>query len=327
MFQSIAQCTLRSLRSLGLLACFAFLLITTSVAHSEESGFSVSNFWSHWGDGKAEVAAYDLRHPRYGEQRKGLAVSIFVTENFSVSKGVKTDESHADTTDVVPVLKLNLVEDFPTGVYDYNLMTSVFAATEPRFGRLPGTPLKISFSSQEWCGHVYQQFRFNQSAIASESHSYFEGEEDQRVTLDYPESGIAADSLYHWARGLSAPYLAPGETRTLPLLSSLKSLRLKHLEPEWKSAQFSRSGKTSEITVPAGTFVVEVYRVEQAGGTFIEFFVEKSAPQKIIKWESSEGISAELVGVKRLEYWSLKDNNSSELLKQIGVSPRPPRTT
>jgi len=37
-------------------------------------------FWKHWGDGRAEVASYDLTYPRYGELRSGTAVTVFVTE-------------------------------------------------------------------------------------------------------------------------------------------------------------------------------------------------------------------------------------------------------
>ncbi len=42
-------------------------------------------FWSHWGDGKAELDGYALTQPRYGELREGTAVLIFVTEDFSDS--------------------------------------------------------------------------------------------------------------------------------------------------------------------------------------------------------------------------------------------------
>ena len=47
------------------------------------------------------------------------------------------------------MLKLNSVRDFQTGIYHYNVMTSVFARVAA------GWPIaKVSFSSQEWCGHV-----------------------------------------------------------------------------------------------------------------------------------------------------------------------------
>ena len=48
-------------------------------------------FWNQWGDGRAELAAYDLTIPRYGEVRKGLAVSIVIPETFSSALRVKAD--------------------------------------------------------------------------------------------------------------------------------------------------------------------------------------------------------------------------------------------
>src|SRR4051812_26244976 len=77
-------------------------------------------FWKHWGDGKGELAAYDLTIPRYGQSRKGVAVTVFVTETFSNSLRVKSDPGRHPKSDEFPVMKLNLVEDFATGIYDYN---------------------------------------------------------------------------------------------------------------------------------------------------------------------------------------------------------------
>src|SRR6185503_7282151 len=81
-------------------------------------------FWKRWGDGRGELAGYDLTFPRYGSLRKGVAITIFVTETFSHSLRVKSDPGRHPASDEYPVMKLNLVQDFGTGIYDYNLMTS-----------------------------------------------------------------------------------------------------------------------------------------------------------------------------------------------------------
>jgi len=99
-------------------------------------------------------------------------VTIFVTETFSNALRVKADPGKHPAQDEVPVLKLNLVEDFPTGVYDYNLMSSSFVALTPVNERPAGAPLKVSFSSQEWCGHVWQQMLFDSRAVRLTAHSY-----------------------------------------------------------------------------------------------------------------------------------------------------------
>src|SRR5438105_143676 len=73
-----------------------------------------------WSDGRAELDGYRLTQPRYGELRKGTAVLIFVKEDFSETARVKADPGRHPPEDVFPVLKLNFVKDFQTGVYDYN---------------------------------------------------------------------------------------------------------------------------------------------------------------------------------------------------------------
>jgi len=120
-------------------------------------------FWDHWGDGKAEIAAYDLVYPRYGVERSGTAIAIFVTETFAPSAGVKSEDASRPASETVPVMKLNLVQDFATGVYDYNLMTSAFVALDAGRGVDLGRTVKIAFSAQEWCGQVYSQARLERS--------------------------------------------------------------------------------------------------------------------------------------------------------------------
>jgi hypothetical protein len=130
-----------------------------------------SAFWEHWGDGRAELAGYDLVTPRYGAERQGTAVAMFVTEPFSAGARVKADgpaREDGEGGGTFQAMKLNLIQDVPTGVYDYNLMTSAFVALQSVPGEPalpPGAPVKVSFSSQEWCGHVYPQALFRQSGV------------------------------------------------------------------------------------------------------------------------------------------------------------------
>ena len=169
-----------------------------------------SAFWRHWGDGQAEVAGYELDFPRYGTVRKGgTAVTIFVTETFSSSARVKADPGRHPDADTFPVLKLNLIQDFQTGVYDYNTMLSSFVALAPVNGRATGEATKVSYASQEWCGHVYQQLLFDPGKVRSTRHSYFDGEADSAEAMATPAGAISEDALWHWARGLAAPALEP----------------------------------------------------------------------------------------------------------------------
>src|SRR5438046_648320 len=70
---------------------------------------NADDFWSYWGDGKAELDGYQLVQSRYGEPRQGRAVMIFVTEDHSAKEKVKIegDPSQVPAAQRFPVFKLN----------------------------------------------------------------------------------------------------------------------------------------------------------------------------------------------------------------------------
>lgn len=284
------------------------------------------DFWKRWGDGKGELAGYDLTFPRYGQPRRGIAVTVFVTETFSNSLRVKSDSVKHPSTDEFPVMKLNLVEDFATGIYDYNLLTSAFVALVPVNGRPAGAATKVSFSSQEWCGGVYGQLLFDAGSARLVSHSYFDGEADQARTMSVPADALSGDAVLLWARGFAAPTVAPGERREVPLVKSIEAARLGHRPVEMLRATLSRDAAPSRVTVPAGTFEVERRTVEIAGGATWRIAVEAAEPHRIIEWETSDGEKASLLGSDRLEYWKLHGEGQDSFLARLGLKPRPPRT-
>jgi hypothetical protein len=120
---------------------------------------TAQDFWSWWGDGKGELSSYKVIVSRYGELREGHSVLIFVTEDISRTTRIKVESAAIPPNDRVPVLKLNRLVKFTTGLYDYSLLTSTFSSVNSELGRKPFAPLKISFSAQEWCGHVFQMLR------------------------------------------------------------------------------------------------------------------------------------------------------------------------
>ena len=284
-------------------------------------------FWKHWGDGQAELSGYDLTFPRYGEARKGVAVTVFVTETFSNSLRVKSDPGRHPSSDEFPVLKLNLVQDFQTGVYDYNLMTSAFVALAPVNGLSAGSATKVSFSSQEWCGNVYAQLLFDAAAARLVSHSYFDGEADQQRVLALPANALSADAILLWARGLAAPVLAPGQRREVALVQSLKTARLLHKRLEVSSAMLARDTEPVRVTVPAGAFEGERRTVQIAGGATWTVLVETAEPHRILQWETSDGEKAVLLASDRFEYWKMHGEGQEAELARLGLKPRPRRTT
>lgn len=274
---------------------------------------AAQDFWAHWGDGKAELNGYALTQPRYGEPRPGRAVLVYVTEDFSDTLRVKADPGKHPPSDVYPVMKLNAVREFPTGIYDYDVMTSTFLRVAP------GWPLaKVSFSSQEWCGHVWHQIAPRGSRLAGLFHSYFDGEADGVDDLEWPAGGVVEDALPVLVRGWMGAWLRPGESRTVPLLPSLLWARLRHQPLAWTKAQVSRSAATRAVSVPAGRFEVTVYTVAVEGGRTLTFEVEAASPFRLVRQAGPEGEELALRGSTRLPYWRLNGPGGERHLKELG---------
>lgn len=318
---------MRARRFTPLVFVTAVALVASARAQASAPGFVAAPvfgdaFWKRWGDDRAELAGYDLVTPRYGSPRHGIAVAIFVTETFSNSLRVKSDPGKHPKSDEYPVLKLNLVQDFPTGIYDYNLMTSAFVALTPVNDRPSGAPTKLSFSSQEWCGNVYAQVVLDAKGARLTSHSYFDGEADRSATLPCPNDAASEDALLLWARGLAYPLVAAGETRTAPLLRSLREARLLHRPVAVGRAQFSRDRGPHPLDVPAGHFDAELATVAVDGGRTWTFWVEREQPHRILQWRASDGEQAQLLAADRLQYWTMHDPGGEAMLAKIGLTPR-----
>jgi hypothetical protein len=275
---------------------------------------SAQDFWRHWGDGKAELNGYTLKQPRYGALRDGKAVLVFVTEDFSDALRVKADPGRHPAADVYPVLKLNAVRDFQTGIYDYNVMTSAFLRVAP------GWPVaKVSFSSQEWCGHVWHQVAPRSGRLQGLFHSYFDGEADGTDDLPFPKDGVLEDALPVLLRGWNGAYLKAGETRSVPFLPSLLWVRLNHRPLAWTTAKVARAASSRTVTVPAGRFEVDVYSVEIADGRRLGFEIEAAPPFRLVRQSGPDGEELALRGSTRLPYWQLNAPGGEKHLKELGL--------
>ncbi len=295
------------------------------VVSTVASGFALpKEFAGHWYDGKAELAGYEYKIRRYGEERQGTAVSIFVTEPFHFETQVKSNREQGENID--NVIKLNLIIDFPTGVYDYNTMLSVFAGVESlEYGKVA----KVTFSSQEWCGHTWQQMLFREGRLTGNVHSYFEGEEREDLALAVPPGGVPEDALMLWARGLLAPEVKPGASIRAETLLASKLSRLGHVEPTWRRATLSRASTAEALTVPAGVIKARLALVDVGSDLRYRFWVEEAHPHRIVKWEREHPSleeSAVLLGSDRAPYWQMNIRSAAKALARIGLNRRPPRT-
>jgi hypothetical protein len=234
---------------------------------------------------------------------------IFVTETFTDEQRVKSDGGHRDE---YPVMKLNAVMDYQTGMYDYNVMTSTFVRIDGK-GAL-GVPVKVSMSMQEWCGHVYEQLLPSEDAVQWTSHSYFDGEGDRQTPYPLRGGAVFLDALPVLVRGLVGE-LKDGTYDAFP---TLVSGRYAHKPPAWTSVTVSRSNVPSQVTVPAGTFEV-VQVTTEVDGVRTVWSVESAAPHHLVRWERSDGEVAELLGTDRIAYWQQNKPGGEDLLPSIGL--------
>jgi hypothetical protein len=239
-------------------------------------------FADYWYQGLAELDRYELEQSRYGGIHPGEAVLVYVTEEFDNSAQVKWD--HGPRDNVVPIFKLNAYRRFYTGVYPYTLLTSVFA---PVHGGNPN-PLKLSASTQEWCGHTYVQVnRRGGGQYLVQAHSYFQGEADQQLAL--PEV-TTEDELF--VRVRRAPETLP--VGTMDVLPALHALRLLHLPIEPSPA----SGTLEEVpSSPHGGTPARLYTLAYAElGRTVRIWFEPQFPFRILAWEEEQADPGESDG-------------------------------
>ncbi|MBQ4915247.1 septum formation inhibitor Maf [Maribacter sp. MMG018] len=197
-----------------------------------------NEFKKYWYAGNAEITSYELEQVRYGEVRDGKAVLIYVTEPFLKEKQVKADAQNPDN---IPVLKLNTTKKYLTGIYPYSIMTSTFYPVHNN-----QHALKVSFSAQEWCGHVYAQLN-NKDKFEIRSHSYFESEADQSLNLD---KTVLENEIWNMIR-INPDDLPKGDLEIIP---SLEYVRLSHKELKAYKAKATLTTESNinsyEITYP-----------------------------------------------------------------------------
>lgn len=272
-------------------------------------------FETLWYDGQAEVAGYVWKGSRYGELRTGEAVAIFVTETLGADTHVKLDDPSKGG---VTAMKLNLVREFQTGLYDYDTMTSAFAEV----GAFQ--PLKVTFSCQEWCGQAYESLDVGKK-LALEIASYFEGESTE-ATLAWKDGAVLGDHLFLWLRGLRGHVLAPGASRELPYLADGFERRLRHAKAEWQTLTITRAAATTSESVPAGTFPAVVYTLASTDGRTGRVAFEEAYPHRLLAWSWSRGQelldSGALTGTKRLKYWELHAEGQESLRRELGLAAR-----
>lgn len=265
---------------------------TKPTVENEDYILHDEHFNMYWYDGLAEINTYQLQQARYGEFRKGTAVMIFVTEPFSKQNFTKADtESDKNTT----VLKLNMTKNFITGVYPYSLMTSVFTPVDQPNQHA----IKISNSTQEWCGQTYMEM-IREGDFDISVQSYFEGESKAH---HHEEIGHLEDDIWNQIR-LQSEELPTGEFKMIP---SFNYLRLHHKKLDAYACNGTKSEKNEVVHYEL--FYPDLNRK-------LKIVFEASFPHKIIEWTESIDANnngnfdieskATLMESIKLDYWNKK---------------------
>ncbi len=300
------------------IAIFAFLAPLSTVQSLEQNGPSniveSEEFKNYWYDGKAEITSYKLEQARYGDLHEGYAVLVFVTEDFSKSKQVKLDDPQSAKGDDVKVLKLNRIKKFDTGIYRYSMMDSVF--TPVYLGEYPNT-LKITSSSQEWCGNTFTQLNLDDNGYEVRSFSYFESEGDDKFSL---QKEILEDEL--WARIRLAPDSLPvGRIKIIPATMASR-LTHKELEVEIAEASLEQNADDSNL--------MDYKIVYDDSGRSLVITFSKTFPYEILSWEetykSGFGKNAKTLTTKATknkvlitDYWNENEPADRALRKELGL--------
>lgn len=257
----------------------------------------------YWYNGQAEITSFKLNQARYGEMREGYAVMIFVTEDFSTETMTKADEKSLEN---ISILKMNATRNFLTGIYPYSLMTSTFFPYENGVNSL-----KISNTSQEWCGHTYLELIEQKNGYELYNASYFQKEAQRTIELD---KVYLEDDIWSQIR-LNPNMIVLGEVEILP---SFMYLRFSHIDIKPYKALLA----LNELGNGERVLSVDYIDLERA----LRITFEKKFPFKITGWEedysSGFGIKKQVLTTKasavkiiRSDYWN-KNSNADSIMRE-----------
>lgn len=261
-----------------------------------------------WSDGQAELSGYRARVNRYGEMRDAEVVLIYVTEPMDRRTWVKDDDAPAEHR--VNVLKLNAALRFQTGVYPYSVLTSVFAPVD-RYRDEALSPVKITLSVQEWCGHVFHGVWPGEDRATEQLLSYFAQEGERRRDVPTPAGSLYEDALLIQLRELDGPFAGGGDWRG-SLVPSLWSVRRTHRPMAAVEATIARTRARLDGAA------VHRFALRYADVTRT-IDVEADGAHRVLGWQASDGEEAHLLRTARLPYWQLNHDGDEAQRALFGL--------
>ena len=264
-------------------------------------------FRQYWYAGQAELNSYQLEIKRYGEKRQGQALMIFVTEDFDPLRQVKIESAQETENGKISVLKRNTIWRFVTGIYDYSLMNSVFT---PVSTEKQEPALKLTLSTQDWCGQSFLQFNREEKGYREKRFSYF-GDVGDREKLLQEKNLLLEDDLFNLLR-MGPNVLPEGEYNFIP---GSFFLRLSHEKESPRAARLKYlSGEANPKCV------LEYLHLPRT--LTIDF--EANFPYRILGWTEENDketlVKASLIKSARRPYWKQNKNEFQKLRDSLKLN-------
>jgi len=256
-----------------------------------------------WDDGRAEIDAYQASNRRYGVPRLFTAYLIVVKEDFSRRQLVKANPDH-DPADLFTVLKLNHVINYQTGIYSYHQMASCF------FDRSTMDLVKLSLTSNEWCGNTYKEYIRRGGRGTLHVHSYWDGMAEATHDVPVAPDVVFYDQLPLWIRSLPQ---TPGTTRSLRLLPS--EIDSQGPKPEPRPATLTADAVEELVMVPAGGFRALRWDLKTGDTRPDSFWTSRDEPYVLVAWDRADGSGYRLKWTQRLAYWKLNHPGDESYLE------------
>lgn len=272
--------------------------------------------YEHWSDGRGEINTYQIAEERYGEVRDGHAILVYVSEELNRHSYVKVESDATPQDQRMYVIKLNALRRFATGIYDYATMTTVFSVADPHLGHPPFQAARVTHSTQEWCGQVFQRMDLREDGWHYLLHSYFESEGDRAEVL--PAQGTEVeDNLWVKIRELDQPWMQPGASTTITLVPAAWESRKSHRPVQAQTAILSKA-PVADYTCTLGTFAAHrwSWRLDERE---VSVWVERDGAHRVLGWEDSRGGRASLIRSERLPYWQMHGNADSGARAGFGL--------
>jgi hypothetical protein len=281
-------------------------------------------FLKYWKSGLAEISTYGGQEERYGSLRNEVSTLIFVYEEIDSKTRIKVESPKVPLSRQVPVLKLNRLQHFNTGLYDYSVMTSVFSGLTGPGVQRPFDVQKVALTVQEWCGLVYQQAIPRGRNLNLTWHSYFESEGEGQRSIPIPAQAVYEDELPILLRELDGPWMQPGDSMQVSLYPREWRTRKRHQSPKFEPATIVKSSELKYVQSGRNQAAF-AFTVRAPWDTTV-YYVETQSPQKLLAWHASTGAYAEWQHSVRKTYWLRNRPEHEPLRDELSLphQPTPP---